>query len=121
MATKHSKTNPELIDLIGHLKTASREHDARIWRAVAERLAKPRRNHATVNVTEICRIVTDGETVLVPGKILGTGLLDKRVIVSALSISATAKAKVEEAGGQWVPIRDLIVGNPTGTGIRIMR
>ena len=70
---KAKTTNPELITLIRFLKKQSRENNVRIWKDVAKRLAKPRRNRIAVNVSRLNRYTEKKETIVVPGKVIGTG------------------------------------------------
>lgn len=114
------KTNPNLVRLIDELLKASAMNDAPIWKDIAERLAKPKRLYAEVNVSKIQRYANEGETIVVPGKVLGGGKITKAVTVAALSFSETAKKKITEAGGKCITIRELIETNPSGSGVRIM-
>ncbi|HOT07253.1 MAG: 50S ribosomal protein L18e [Methanosaeta sp. PtaB.Bin039] len=115
------KTNPRLVRLIGDLKGASREADAAIWRDLAKRLEKPRRSYAAINLSKINRHTDADESILVIGKVLGTGDLDHKVTVAALSFSSQAVAKIESAGGKCLKIEDLMKTNPSGTKVRILR
>ena len=45
------KTDPSLIALINDLKAAERETGSAIWRDIAERLEKPRKNWAETNLS----------------------------------------------------------------------
>ncbi len=114
------KTNPNLVKIIELLFKASAENKAKIWKDVAERLARPRRLYSEVNVSKIERYVRDGETIIVPGKVLGGGNITKAVTVAALSFSESARKKIESAGGKCLTIPQLIELNPKGSGIRIM-
>jgi large subunit ribosomal protein L18e len=114
------KTNPNLVRIIELLLKASAENKAKIWKDIAERLARPKRLYAEVNVSKIQRYVNDGETVIVPGKVLGGGKITKAVTVAALSFSESAKRKIESAGGKCLTIPQLIEMNPKGSGVRIM-
>lgn len=115
------KTNPRLVRLISDLKAASRESKAAIWRDVAERLEKPRRNYAAVNLSKINRHTGADDTVLVAGKVLGAGEIDHRVTVAALGFSEQAASKIVSAGGRCMKIEELIRLHPKGTGIKILR
>ncbi|MBC7114609.1 MAG: 50S ribosomal protein L18e [Archaeoglobi archaeon] len=115
------KTNPRLISLIRALRRRSHETGAKIWKDIAERLEGPSRNYAEVNVGKIARYASEGETVLIPGKLLGSGEIDFPVTVAALSFSESARKKIREAGGRCIRIEELMEENPEGTGIRIMR
>jgi len=114
------KTNPNLIKLIDNLLKASAMNNAPIWKDIAERLAKPKRLYAEVNVSKIQRYAKEGETIIVPGKVLGGGKITKPVTVAALSFSETARKKIIEAGGKCLTIKELLEMNPTGSGVRIM-
>ena len=66
-----SKTNPRLNSLIADLKSAARNSGGDVWGDVAERLEKPRRTHAEVNLGRIERYAQEDETVVVPAASLG--------------------------------------------------
>jgi large subunit ribosomal protein L18e len=114
------KTNPNTVSLIEYLFKASAENGVNIWKDIAERLARPKRLYAEVNVSKIQRYAKEGETVLVPGKVLGGGRISKPVTVVALGFSETAKEKITSAGGKCMGIKELVEKNPKGSGVRIM-
>src|SRR5690554_6277265 len=47
------KTDPNLVALISELKRETREGEAAIWRDIAQRLEKPSRNWAEVNLSRL--------------------------------------------------------------------
>jgi large subunit ribosomal protein L18e len=114
------KTNPLLVALIEDLRTAAREHQAPLWRDLADRLARPRRNWAEVNLSRLERHAAAKETVVVPGKLLGTGRLTKQLTVAAFQASAAAREKVTAAGGEVLSLQNLVERNPGGAGVRIL-
>ncbi len=114
------KTNPNLVKLIEILFKTSAENNVKIWKDIAERLARPRRLHAEVNVSKIQRYANEGDTIVVPGKVLGGGKITKPVTVAALSFSESAKRKIKAVGGRCLSIRELIEMNPRGSNVRIM-
>ncbi|TYL36215.1 50S ribosomal protein L18e [Natronococcus pandeyae] len=115
-----SKTNPRLNDLIAELKSTSRETDADVWRDVADRLEKPRRTHAEVNLGRIERYAREEETVVVPGKVLGSGALQKNVTVAAVNFSSSAETKIDQVG-DTVPLEQVLEENPDGSDVRVIR
>jgi len=121
MTRKVEKTNPRLTNLILLLKNNSRENEAKIWREIASRLETPNRNYAEVNLSKINRYAQNGETIIVPGKVLGSGVLEQSVKVAALNFSASATSKIMDAKGQCMSIEQLLKDNPKGSGIRILR
>jgi len=58
--------------------------------------------------------------IIVPGKVLGSGVITKRVSVAAWKFSKSAREKIEKAGGRVMSIRELMSENPKGTNVRIM-
>lgn len=114
------KSNPNLIRLIDELLLARVENDAAIWKDLAERLSKPSKNHAEVNLSRIQKYGGDNEVILVPGKVLGNGDISKPFEVAALSFSDNARTKIESSGGKCLTIKELVVKNPKGTGVRIL-
>ena len=120
MPRKMNKTNPVLINLIHELKKQSIEKKAPIWKDIALRLEKPSQNWSEVNLNRISKYVNEKETALVPGKVLSTGTLTKKVSIAAWSFSEKAVEKIKKAGGTTISIEDLIKKNPDGKDIRIM-
>ena len=115
-----SKTNPRLQNLIADLKSVSRESGASVWQDVADRLEKPRRTHAEVNLGRIERYAQEDETVVVPGKVLGSGVLQKNVTVAAVDFSGTARTKIDQAG-EAVALEQALESNPDGANVRVIR
>jgi len=113
-------TNVQKLMLIRYLKKLSRENNARIWRYVAELLQRPRRNKVEVNISKINRYTKEGDLVVVPGKVLGAGILDHPVTIAALAYSESARRKILEAGGQILSIEELASQNPKGSNIKVI-
>lgn len=121
MAKKYERiTDVQRLMLIKLLKKVARENKANIWRYVAELLQKPRRLRPQVNISKINRYTKDGDTIIIPGKVLGAGNLDHKVTVAAYSYSESAKEKIENAGGKVISIQDLINENPKGSNVKII-
>jgi large subunit ribosomal protein L18e len=114
-------TNPELIQLIQTLKKGSREKQAGIWLDIAQYLSRTRSQRITVNLSTISRNTKRADTVVVPGKILGSGSLDHAVTVASFGISDAAKAKLEAAKAKYISIAELMEKNPKGSNVKIIR
>ncbi len=113
-------TNIVLRKMIRLLRKYAKENDAPIWRAIAEALDKPTRKRVSVNISRINRYTSDGDTVVVPGKVLGAGKIDHAVTVAALSFSEQAVKKIKEAGGRVLSILELAEENKKGSNIKII-
>lgn len=117
---KTSKTNPHLNRVVEELRAVSRETGAAVWRDVAERLERSRKDRYEVNVSRLARYASEGEQLVVPGVLLATGEISVPVTVAAFRASEAARRKVEAAGGKAVSLLELAVQNPKGRGVRIM-
>ena len=103
------------------LKETARENEANIWRDIAKKLELPTKNYAEVNISKINRYANEGEIILVPGKVLGTGNLEQPVHIAALNFSKSAIGKIRDARGSCMTIEELMMVNPKGSRIRILR
>jgi large subunit ribosomal protein L18e len=121
MSKKYDKSNPRLTELIRLLKKASSENEVQIWRDIAVRLEKPSKNYAEVNVSKINRYAKEGETLIIPGKVLGSGVLESKVTVAALNFSEAAVSKIAGKSGECISIEQLLALNPKGSHVRILR
>ncbi len=113
-------TNPELIQLIRTLRKKSRENKAKIWRELADRLSRSRQRRTTVNVSRLNRHTEDGDTIAVPGKVLGSGRIDHPIMVAAFTFSKQAESKISAAKGKCLTIQELMEKNPKGRNLRII-
>ncbi len=113
-------TNPNLISLIRLMKKTSRENEVALWRDIANRLSKPRRGRIAVNISHLNRYAKDNDIVIVPGKVLGAGLIDHPIKVAALDFSEEAQSKILKTKGKCLSITELIKLNPKGTNVKII-
>jgi len=114
------KTSSEFLSTIDELRRLSREKNAPVWRSVAERLERPSRNWAEVNLDRASANLKEGEVGAVPGKVLGVGRARKGLVLAACGFSKTARDKLAAAGGSALTLRELAAGNPKGTRVRIL-
>jgi large subunit ribosomal protein L18e len=113
-------TNIYLKQLVENLKKKSLESNTPIWKAIAEKLEKPRRKKVEVNLSEIERNAEKNDFVVVPGIVLSSGELTKPVNVAAWKFSSAAKEKIKKAKGKCFSIEELVKEKPEGTGVKIL-
>ncbi|MCE4613345.1 MAG: 50S ribosomal protein L18e [Desulfurococcales archaeon] len=106
--------------LIRELRKASNSNNAGAWRRVAELLEKPARQRPAVNLSKINRYVREGETAIVPGKVLGGGRLEKPLTIAALYFSRRALEKIKASGGRALTIEEALRENPRAKNTRII-
>ncbi len=113
-------TDPNTRALLNALRKTSAKHGVKIWKRVAELIARPARKRVVVNIGKIDRHTNDGDVVVVPGKVLGAGVLTHKVTVAALNASATARSIIVGAGGSLISIDELLAKMPKGSGVSII-
>lgn len=99
---------------------AYRETKRPIWKAVYKMLKAPVRKERRVNVSKLNRVVPEGATVVVPGKVLGNGTITKRMTVVALDFSNRATEKIKRAGGKAVFLTTFVKKDAKKKGLVIV-
>jgi len=112
--------NPELLSVIHDLRKKAKESNAVIWLDVAKRLSSSRRRRVAVNLSRLNRYTEEKETLIVPGKVLGSGKIEHPLIVAAFAFSDQAQSKIVSAKGKCLTIQDLLETNPKGSNVRVM-
>ncbi|MBN2142538.1 50S ribosomal protein L18e [Candidatus Woesearchaeota archaeon] len=117
---RNVQKNQSLMELVQLLKKTALENDAAVWKRVALDLEKPTKQRRIVNLYKIEKTSKDGELVVVPGKVLGTGDLSRKVSVAAYAFSEDALRKIKAQKGDVLTIREAVTKNPKGQQVRIM-
>lgn len=120
MTSRRESRNPLLRSDIVALRKASKANKNRLWKAVADHLECSRSKRVVVNIGKIAKLTKPGDVVVVPGKVLGGGLIEHKVVVGGFSFSQVARSKICAAGGEALTIRRLIEAYPTGKGVKII-
>ena len=91
-----------------------------IWKRIALDLEKPTRQMRVVNLSKINRFCQANEAVIVPGKVLGTGELDRKITIAAYNFSKQAVEKIGKSQGTTYSIYEFMKKNPKGAKTRII-
>ena len=91
------------------------------WLKVAEVLSGPRRKRVNVNLEKIEEESKEGDTILVPGKVLSQGEINKKIKVVALGFSERAREKLLKSNSEVLSISEEIKKNPSAKGIKILK
>ena len=116
-----NKESNEIADTIDTLVKVSRENSSAMWRDIAERLSGGSRRYDSINVGKINRLSNDGDIVIVPGSVLESGIINKKVTLSALKISKSAMEKLQKSGSSFKPIKQFATENPKVKNPKILR
>ena len=117
---KTGPSNQHTQQLIISLKQAAMKENSALWKRIASDLERSTRQRRIVNIYKLDKYAKDGETVVVPGKVLGMGDLNRKLNVAAFTFSRQAVDKIKSAGGQVFEIHDLLKQNPKGKNVRIL-
>jgi large subunit ribosomal protein L18e len=117
--TTTERSNKVLKTQVVALERKGRKEKISIWRDAARYLAAPHSTETVVNVGHLARL-GDGPLV-VPGKVLGTGPFDKKLVVGAFSFSSSARRKILAAGGEALSIEEFLARYPEGSGVTLVR
>ena len=112
--------NQVTIQMAKDLKKASSKNNAPIWAKLAEYALKPSIARRKINLFKIGQLTKDNDTIVFPGKVLGTGNIPHKVTLCPFSISDSAANKIIENGGKLISFSDLIEKNPTGKGVVLL-
>ena len=115
-----STTNEYLQTLIHNLRKESYAKKAPLWLRIAEDLERPSRNRRAVNLSRINLYSKADEIVIVPGKVLGSGMLDHKVTVAAWQFSNGARTQIANAKGRCLSIEELMSQNPKPQNVKII-
>jgi large subunit ribosomal protein L18e len=113
-------TNQVVIRMTKDLKKASIKNDAPIWAKLAEYAQKPSIARRDINLNRIDKLTKENDTVVFPGKVLGTGNVSHKITLCPFSISNSAAEKIISNGGKIISHLELIEQNPTGKGVVLL-
>jgi len=108
------KTSTELVNTI---ITAKKNEG---WKRVAEILSGPRKNRINLNLEEINKKVEEEKIIVIPGKVLSQGSVNKKIKIVALNFSDKAKEKLLKSNCEVSSIVEEIKKNPEGKEIKIL-
>ena len=115
---KSKITNLELIHTIKNLKRRFNDTQAALWNDLAKRLYKNKR--ASINLSQINRNTKENDIIAVPGKVLGTGMINHPLKVAALNFSKKAREKINNVGGECLTLPELVNRNIKSSDIKII-
>ena len=90
------------------------------WIKVSDIISRPRRKKIALNLDEISLQCKDGENVLIPGKVLGTGSINKKIKIIALDFSESAREKLNKSKIEIFHIDEEMKKNPNAKNIKIL-
>jgi large subunit ribosomal protein L18e len=115
-----TSSNPNLRSTVVLLERAGKQWKAPIWAQASQILGGHSSARVEVNIGRISRLVEEKQVVLVPGKVLGYGIIDKKITIGAYSFSSSARNKIASIGGKVLTVEDLVKEFPDGRGIKLV-
>ncbi len=108
------KKNSELIESI----LIARKNQS--WKRVSEILSRPRRLMTKLNLDQIEQESKEGDTIVVPGKVLSQGDISKKIKIAAVSFSEKALEKLKNKKCEVADIKQEIKENPQAQGVKVL-
>lgn len=90
------------------------------WVPIAKVLASSTKRYVSVNLSDIDSKTSAGDTVLIPGRVLSSGDITKKVRICSLGISSSAREKLKKTKSEYVSIAKEIQANPKAQGIKVI-
>ncbi len=111
----YNKQSSEIVETILQCKKNA------AWLNVGQIISGSRKNFAETNLDKINKEAKEGEIIVVPGKVLAQGEINKKIKVVALSFSEAARDKLKDSKSEVITILEEIKKNPSAKGIKIIR
>jgi len=105
------KRNPEIIETI----LLARKNNLL---ELAKKLSAPKSTYTSINLDELNKIKED--KIIIVGKILGSGNIERKISVSAIAFSKQAYDKLKKAHCEILTVKEEIVKNKNLNGVKIL-
>jgi large subunit ribosomal protein L18e len=93
--------------LAGVASASKGEKNKKLMAYVYELASKPKRRRISVNLDKLSKIANEGENIIVPGKVLGAGRMNKKINISAVRYSKDAIEKLKQSKCNIVSIEEM--------------
>ncbi len=107
---------------IAELEKAGRKRKEKVWKTVAKILSASRRQRTEVNLWKLDKIakLNSGKILIVPGKVLGKGILTAKFSVAALEFSESARKALAEKG-EAIDLTELVEKKAKPSNVMIVK
>ncbi|MEK6958096.1 MAG: 50S ribosomal protein L18e [archaeon] len=105
------------------LEKHGKKSGKRIWRDLSERVARPSRIRAKVNLYKVAKLAAKmpEKIFVVPGKLLSVGEVNSRISVACLECSAKARQKIEMQKGKVMSLEELLASKPKESNLVVVQ
>ncbi len=101
-------------------ETALVAKNQKAWMRIAQLVSGSRKKYSAINLDRINNESENGDIIVIPGKVLGNGDLDKKIKICAIYFSDSAAQKIKKSKSEMVKIIDEIKSNPSAKGVKII-
>jgi len=115
---RKKSNNPILKETLTKLGKVAETSNETFWLPIIETVSSSSSRRPVVNVGKISKYTKEHDLVLVPGKVLGDGLIDHAVVVGALFASKSAGEKIRAVGGSVLSLVEF--AEKYGDGSKVM-
>lgn len=115
---KHGPESIVKLRLINQLRKAGTKRG--VWKRVREILLQPKRREVEVNLHKLDKVTASGDTVVVPGKVLGIGKLSHPLTLAYVDASASARKGLADAKATAIPLQAFLQKSADAKNIKIV-
>lgn len=105
MQTENTKINRWIETLS---KSKITDKNAKLLKYLREIASRPKRQRVSVNLYKLEMMANANESIVVPGKVLGSGEIKKSINITAIDYSSSAVEKLKGAKCKVVSLDDMI-------------
>ncbi|MCL5804845.1 MAG: 50S ribosomal protein L18e [Candidatus Thermoplasmatota archaeon] len=116
-----TKDSTYIKETIETLLKVSRENKSAVWRDIAKRLSGGDRRYASINLGKINKIANEGDVIVIPGSVLGSGVFRKKVTLAGLRASKSAMDKIQASGSRFVTLKEYASSGEKAENVKIIR
>ena len=112
------KTDPMTVEMISKIEGNIEKTGSKFWKRILKEINKKSQAKRIVNISHVNKQTKKGDSIIVPGKLLGDAELDKEITITYFNASASAEEKMKKA--KVISLQELLKKNPEGKGVRIL-
>tara|TARA_Y100000310_G_scaffold339058_1_gene430553 strand:- start:256 stop:597 length:342 start_codon:yes stop_codon:yes gene_type:complete len=109
----------EIANIHLRLLIASLRRKSEFWKKVAEKLSIPARQRSVVNLGTL-EEYKDGDTVVIPGKLVAGGQLTKKLTISCWRFSEAVLSRLKQSGSSIIALDELASKDITGSKLHLV-
>ncbi|MFH1257209.1 MAG: 50S ribosomal protein L18e [Candidatus Diapherotrites archaeon] len=116
-------TKKSMRELVVAFEKKGKKEKQAIWLRVSKMVNAPRRKRAEVSLWRIEGLAkkAKGKTLVVAGKVIGSGALGEKMSIAALEFSSGAKKAIEDAKGKTIDLAQYVTEKVNAAELKLVK